>query len=479
MQWLYLYFPRLQLDEYEILQQNSAQTVVVINGETNTVMQCSMAAKRCGIKKGMGLAEVSAINHHTEIIMHSPASEESQLEHLAVTLYSIASDIVLCQPDGIAINLSPLIRYYQGLDNFVALCQQTLRTCRVTYQFGTGATIEIAQVLAYVAINSVKQAHSDTQQPILHQCPLSATQLALKDIEQFHRVGVRQVGQLLQIPLDELSKRFTNKTITYVLALSGVKQPPYVTFHPKQSFDHYLELPFAIEAAPRLIRYLAVLLRKCCDYLHHRNLATDSLSMVLIQREDSRCELTINAGTAHQHFDEWLSLIELKLERLSVDSPVTAIRLHCDKFTEFNPENLSLLDTVYSRHAENMLLGKLLARLGSQSTYLPQAINDHRLENAVSMTPDTNAEPSLERSSRQSALPHSVSSIHQPSVLLPSPRPLCEETQIVYGPDRLHTGWWDTLKVKRDYFIAVTPQGQRLCVFRDEHQHWYVQGYFA
>ncbi|MDC8831821.1 Y-family DNA polymerase [Alteromonas gilva] len=476
MQWLYVYFPRLQLDQFEVLQHNSAQTVVVVNNETNTVIQCSKAAVDAGIKAGMGLAEVSAMNDQTEVIVHSPLSEESQLAHLATTLYTIASDIVLCQPTGIAIKLTPLERYYQGLDNFIALCQQTLRSCHVTYQFGAGATIEIARVLAYVAINSLQPATCDAG--ALQKCPLTATQLCVKDIEQLQRVGVHTVGQLLQIPLDELGKRFNNKTIAYVLALGGIKQPCYDLFHPKQTFDHFLELPFAIEAAPRLLRYLSVLLQKLCTYLHHRNLATDSLGIVLTQRDDDR-QLTINAGTPHPHFDEWLSLIDLHLETLRLDSPVTAIRLYSDTLTEFAPENLSLLDTVYSKHAENMLLGKLLARLGADSVYQPRTVNDHRLEFSFSGVATPTAESPLAPGHNKPQATTSASTMHQPGLLLPEARPLREETHIVYGPERLHTGWWDARSVKRDYFIAVTPQGQRLSVFRDEHQHWYVHGYFV
>ena len=467
MHWLYLHFPRLQLDLFEQLHPEQTGPTVVIDGTDNTVCQLSAAAISAGIKPGMGLAEVTAIYAQTGIIEYSSNSESSQLEQLATTLYAIASDIVCVASNGIAINLSPLVRYYQGLDNFMALCERTLTAQRVHFQFGSGATIEIARVLARSCVNRVEK-NPDPASNHLKNCSLQATELPAREIEQLNRIGIRTLGQLIALPLEEIGKRFNNQIITYLLAIKGVKQPPYSLFHPRKLFSQYLELPYAVESAPGLSRYIAVVLANNCAYLQKRNLATDTLQFELQQREHDNLVFVVNAGTAHHHLSEWQLLIDLKLEQLKLDSPVSSLTLICDQLVEFDPENLSLLQSTYSRHAENMLLGKLLARLGNDSVKTVEQVNEHRQDYAVQQTCALHSAPFNSEANGQ-----------QPAWLMVQPQPLTEQTQILYGPERIHTGWWDDHPVKRDYFLAVTGKGQRLWVYRDDQQHWYVHGYFG
>lgn len=466
MLWLYLHFPRLQLDQIERLHPEQTGPKVIIDTADNSVRQLSTSAAKSGVKPGMGLAEVTSINAQTCIIEYSSAAEVSHLEQLAVTLYDIASDIVCMASNGIAINLSPLIRYYQGLDNFMALCRQTLVSQRVHYNFGCGGTIEIAQVLAHSKINCVDAEPHLASERIV-QCSLQASQLPRKSIEQLNRIGIRTLGQLIQLPLEEIGKRFNNAIISYILALKGVKQLPYSLFHPPKVFTQYLELPYAVEYASHLSRYITIPLTNNCHYLQQRNLATDTLHFQFHQREHKALSFIVNAGSAHHHKSEWQILIDLKLEQLKLDSPVTSIRLTCDQLSEYHPENGSLLESRYSRHAENILLGKLLARLGSENVNTVTQVNDHRPGYVIKQ-----AQPPTETmQGNQNGL--------QPAWLESVPQPLTDNSQISYGPERIYTGWWDDQPVKRDYFIAVTSTGQRLWVFRDEHQHWFVHGYFG
>ena len=467
MHWLYLHFPRLQLDLFEQLHPEQTGPTVVIDGTDNTVCQLSAAALTAGIKPGMGLAEITAIHAQTCIIEYAANSENCQLEQLATTLYAIASDIVCVASNGIAINLSPLELYYQGLDNFMALCKRTLAARQVHFHYGSGATIEIARVLARSHFDRV-ESEPGLALNHLKNCSLQATELPSKEKEQLNRIGIRTLGQLIALPLDEIGKRFNNQIITYLLAIKGVKQPPYSLFHPRKVFSQYLELPYAVESAPRLSRYIAIVLANNCAYLQKRNLATDTLQFELQQREHDNLMFKVNAGTPHHHLSEWQMLIDLKLEQLKLDSPVTSLTLTCDQLVEFDPENLSLLQSSYSRHAENMLLGKLLARLGSDSVKTVEQVNEHRQDYVVQQACALHKAPAC---SEANGL--------QPLWLMVQPQPLTEQTQIVYGPERVHTGWWDDHPVKRDYFLALTGKGQRLWVYRDDQQHWYVHGYFG
>jgi protein ImuB len=54
--------------------------------------------------------------------------------------------------------------------------------------------------------------------------------------------------------------------------------------------------------------------------------------------------------------------------------------------------------------------------------------------------------------------------------------------QIVAGPERLETGWWDEDGIARDYYTAINPRGMRLWIFRNRRSQpsaWYLHGFFG
>jgi protein ImuB len=77
----------------------------------------------------------------------------------------------------------------------------------------------------------------------------------------------------------------------------------------------------------------------------------------------------------------------------------------------------------------------------------------------------------------------------RPVWLLDEPLPVTKP-QLLQGPERIESGWWDGKGVARDYYVA-RPQGEgqdgsshshgiRLWVFQErQSKRWYVHGIFA
>ena len=75
--------------------------------------------------------------------------------------------------------------------------------------------------------------------------------------------------------------------------------------------------------------------------------------------------------------------------------------------------------------------------------------------------------------------------------MLAAPQPLRERDgvplyeraplQLVAGPERIESGWWDGGDVRRDYYVAHTPRGLRLWVYRAREPGggWWLHGVFG
>ena len=53
--------------------------------------------------------------------------------------------------------------------------------------------------------------------------------------------------------------------------------------------------------------------------------------------------------------------------------------------------------------------------------------------------------------------------------------------EIVSGPERIETGWWDGRDVRRDYFVAGGRAGVRLWLYRERSRGggWWLHGVFG
>jgi protein ImuB len=81
----------------------------------------------------------------------------------------------------------------------------------------------------------------------------------------------------------------------------------------------------------------------------------------------------------------------------------------------------------------------------------------------------------------------------RPVWLLPHPEPLRERDstplldhqplQLLSGPERIETGWWDAALAERDYFIAQQPGGALVWIYRSRlpvaGAGWFLQGRFG
>jgi protein ImuB len=55
-----------------------------------------------------------------------------------------------------------------------------------------------------------------------------------------------------------------------------------------------------------------------------------------------------------------------------------------------------------------------------------------------------------------------------------------DSLQLVSGPERIESGWWDEQDVARDYYTAKNGDGQKLWVFRDRRtRSWFLHGLFG
>jgi len=190
-----------------------------------------------------------------------------------------------------------------------------------------------------------------------------------------------------------------------------------------------------------------------------------------------------------------LGVIRERLARVMLPAPVEAVVLESGETAPLGGRNLGLLPGDEAAAADVPLLDRLRARLGEDAVtgVVPHA--EHRPERALRTTlggndaapTDMGKRPVPAR--RRGKGPPPLPEAPRPVWLLAEAEPLGQLFEarpwiLRDGPERIESGWWDGADVRRDYFVAESPQGALMWIYRDhrygtEDGEWFVHGLFG
>jgi protein ImuB len=469
--WLYLHFPALQLDS--LLQEREAHPLAVIDSQSNALVQINAQAAEQGVEIGMGLATAATLCRDLQLVPYKEAVETGKLREIARWLYDLSADIALYPPSGLLLKVSPMLKFYGGLTPYWHSIQTLLEALPYRYHYATGYTPLSARLLARAGGRHI----SDDAQGLKQQyaaCSIEQTDLPSVQLEKLNRLGITQVADLLNIPLKELSRRFTLDVVQYVGRLSGELGMSLEFHHPPENFQHYLELLYEIENIPVLQHPLKKQLILLENFLRRRDQVCTRVHQRFHQRNGQSLEVTVGSALGEYQADKWLELTQLTLEKSRLAAPVYALTLRVDQFQDKETQNADLFAGRQGKCTDYQLVSLLQARLGQDRVTGLARQDDFRPERASAHCPaltstkhTSNTEPLL-----------------RPNLLLPEPQVLTEPVAIIHGPERITTGWWDHGAQVRDYYIAHNKAGQWCWLFRtpaaNSHEpQWFLHGYFS
>jgi protein ImuB len=291
-------------------------------------------------------------------------------------------------------------------------------------------------------------------------------------------IGLDSIADALALPRPELARRVGPQLSGLLDRLLGLAPDPRPPWQPPRYFKQTIELLGEIEYATALVFPAHRLMVALCGFLRGQGGGAQNLQWRLLHRDHPDTGFAQGLLDPSRDPDHMLEVFRERIESLQLPAPVLAVGLRVEEWLAFEERNLTLLDA--PARADQALLERLGNRLGGHCVRGLRCLADHRPERAWRLCDPGEAGDLLTGSSQQGQ--------PQPPWLLPQPRPLPEhQGQPQYGgalrlenlPQRIEAGWWDGFDVTRDYFVAHSPAGERLWVFRDRRRGgWYLHGLF-
>ena len=481
MRWLALYLPQLPLEVFSRgRRQGGALAVVEPVGGRERVCRCDAAAASYGVQAGQALPTALALCTGLAVQRRDRAREQRALEDLAAWAYQFTPRIRF-EPALLLLEVGASLRLFGGLPSLLQTLRQGLDRLGYRVQHAVAPTPMAAGLLARNRPGCEVLAHAALHAAVA-ELPLHrlTREPALRELVR--HIGLERIGEVLTLPRPELARRAGPDLIKLLDRLLGRQPDLRPEWQPPARFDQVIELLGEIGHSTALVFPARRLMVALCGFLRGLGGGTQQLHWRLQHRDRPDTPFELGLLAPGRDPDHMLELFRERCERLCLPAPVVGVGLRVDHWSVLDAHDLALFGDAASH--DHALLERLDSRLGGERVRGLRCLADHRPERAWRLCAPGEADAAVGTDAR--VLPQALA---QPPWLLPRPRPLQASRGVPqYGgalrleglPERIEAGWWDGFDVSRDYFVAHSPAGERLWVFRDRRGGgWYLHGLFV
>lgn len=480
MLWLGLYFPQLPLEVFTRGHElTGALAIVESLVGREQVRRCNAAARTYGVRPGIALPAALALCGSLAVQRRDPMREQRALNDLATWGYQFSARITF-EPSLLLLEVGASRRLFSGLSRLLQRLLNELQQIGYSTQYALAPTPTAAGLLARTR-PACEVTNAANLQAAVTPLPLNMLTRDPKARALVRHIGLNTIGEVLALPRAELARRIGPTLPALLDRLLGNAPDPRDEWSPPRRFAQSIELLGEIEQTTALVFPARRLMVTLCGFLRGLGGGAQRLQWIL-QHRDEQPPTCFDQGLLDpsRDPDHMLQVFRERIERLTLPAPVIAIGLRVDDWQAFEECGLKLLDDL-SGPRDHSLLERLSNRLGEPHVRGLRCLADHRPERAWSW-----CSPGDDQGETTRPQDYGLS---QPPWLLAQPRPLPDWDGVPdYGgalrleavPERIESGWWDGFDMARDYFIAHSPAGERLWVFRDRRAgKWYLHGLFV
>ena len=361
-------------------------------------------------------------------------------------------------------------------DTLRARIAASLSSLEYTHRLGVAPTPQGAALLARAAIPTAATTRVQLERQ-LAPLPLQLLALPTEHLLALHSAGLRRIGELLSLPAAAIAQRFGPATTLYLQRLRGEAPAPLHMFQPPSQFTSGCTFSDPITDTTALLFPLQRLLAGLQGYLRSLDRAVQRYTLCLEHHRRAPTRLTMGLTRPGRDAAQMLALARERFAATVLVAPVHGLSLEAHELLQ----PLVLQHDLFSRalqQAEQLqqVIDRLTARLGSTAVQTLCDVADHRPERAWRMTPATASAPA----SGPATVASAQSLPQRPCWLLPEPQRIDAPRELLAGPERIESGWWDGTDVARDYYLARGVGGAQLWVFQDlRGGGWHVHGLWA
>ncbi len=530
MRWWALHLPLLSLEAFcaTLTAEQAARPVALV--AAHRVAATNTAAAACGVRVDMKRATALALVGDLLLAEASPARDAAALRAVAHAALAFTPAVTLHDGQTVLLEVQGSLRLFGGPAALQQRLLAALAPLGHRVQMAAAPTAVGAALLARWFPREgrqARQAHErgapgDLDELVLgpHATDVAALQALLgpapvwllgpgrEHWEALQGMGLHTLHDLQQLPRAGLARRFGTEVLEELDRALGRRADPRRWLTLPATFESRLELFARAETTDQVLHGAGMLLPRLLAWAQARQARVGSFTLQMRHERQRQVlqpptELTVALAEPSAELSHLQLLLRERLARMTLIAPTLELQLHCQHLVTGAVPNGELFPTQASQ-AEGLvrLLERLRARLGDDQVLRLQAVADHRPEHASRSVPAHGRpgtdEPGLTAAAAAATTQaHGLLPLHRPVWLLPMPQALAEREaqpllhgrplQLLSGPERIETGWWEGQAATRDYYIAQAEGGALVWVWHERlpsadasaGAQWFLQGRFG
>lgn len=515
--WIAVHLPQLSLESFAAtLTPEDGEPRPVVLLHEHRVSMLDAAAARAGVRPGHRRATAMALAPRLVVGEVDERRDAGSLQAVAHAALAFTPSVTLREAEAtVLLEVRASLRYFGGFKRLMDRLRQALQPLGHALQCASAPTALGAALLARHRAGAEFGPHTTDRAALrerLDRVPVGLAGAGREHREALQGMGLHTLGDLRALPRAGLARRFGPGLLLDLDRAYGDAPDPTDWITLPAEFDSRLELFARADTAEQVLHGAAVLLNRLVSWVQGRHARVGGFVLRMHHEPRHREGRPVSSfsalevGLAEPSADaaHLQLLLRERLARSTLAAPSLELSLHCRHVVAGAPPNQELFPTAGSeREGLGRLIERLQARLGREQVLQLRERADHRPERSAELQPAEASMAALQgrgaEAPRASALAPGCGSalpINRPAWLLPAPEPLHERQfrplldgrplQLLCGPERIESGWWDGELAQRDYFIAQAEDGALVWIYRDrlpagegDASGWYLQGCFA
>src|ERR1043166_897400 len=427
----------MRLATDRIARQRSAPDVrpLVVTGRRGNVERLTAvdaAAAELGLKPGLALAEARARYPDLAVVAEHAADDRLLLDGIADWCQRYTPLLAVDLPDGLLLDIAGCAHLYGGEAGLLADLLARIE------RFGFAARAAIASTIgaAFAAARFGKAGilAPGEERAALAPLPMAALRLPDETVAAFRRVGLKRIGDILDLPRAPLAARFGDDVLRQLARALGTEREPLTPLLPVAAY--VVEQPFAepIAREEDVLRVLERLAARLKPRLGRRGEGARCIELALFRTDGAVRRIVVaTSRPVRDHSD----IRALYVERLA------SLAAALDPGFGFDLARLSVLaaepcppqQTGLGERADDAdldrLIDRLSARLGSRRVLRLVANDSHIPEVASGSVP---AQGGIALENGWARFRNGVALSPRPLRLLAKPEPIEAIATVPDGP---------------------------------------------
>ena len=516
--WVALHLPLLSLESWAAGTPADGRPGVLI--ADHAVQHADAAAQALGVRAGMQRATALALAPQLRLGQADARRDAQALRavaHVALGFSPSVAWLPAATADdppglvGVRLEVRSCLRYWGGLPQLLHTLRTALAPLGHRVHTACAPTALGAALLAGWRSGLHQGAHVQDREALQHLLDRAPLHLLVADAarqQALAGMGLQCLADVRRLPRDGLARRFGPALLRRIDQARGHAPEAHTWLTLPPRFTSRLELQHRADTTDQVLAGAQILLARLVAWVRASQGCVARFQLVLHHGPRHRSDSTIpthtpldiaparpSADAAHLQ-----ALLAERLARLPLPAPVLDLGLVCDARVDAAPPNAELFGAQHAspdsqREGLARLVERLQARLGQAQVQCLAPVPDHRPECGTRWQPADPARLGAAQPAAGAVQQQARSLATQPLWLLPQPQVLVERDampllngrplQLLAGPERLESGWWDGGLALRDYFIAEAAGGALVWVYRSrlpvvgDEPGWFLQGLFA